>query len=876
MRIHRLLLENYRGTGRREVEFLPTGVTVVQGPNEVGKTSLAEAFDLLLEFHDASTDRRVKAIKPVDADVGSLIEADLELGGLTFTYRKRFFKARETLLQITAPVVETVTGRDAHDRVKALVERHVDEGLWKALRVRQGHELAQADISAAGSLAAALDQAAGLAAAGDEEIALIDKARSEYERYFTPSGRDGAALRDASDEVAAATELVAKYQQTLRDLEEQAVECTALERSVSNLGGRLEAARRSLDERQSRWNEIMDRTSNLQQLRLELQTARARRDEVVSRAAVRRRLIDDVDRLSAAIEDTGRSLETWRHALSEISERHTAAAAAVHVAEANADEARSRLELRQRQFEHRRDAFDLEVLMERRARISAAIDDQAAAAEILGSGRVDADSLAAIRSAHVAVQTCRAAFEAAAPRVRVAARAPIRLTIGGRHVDLAAGEVTEHNVGDSLVFDMGEVEIKVEPGAGADPDKLRVGDAEKTLHRLLSDAGVSDIAGAEVAFERRREAERRTVDAERIIDESLRDLTLDEMDAKIGGLSRIVSHYEQHADADEGGASTHEEARRLRDETAAAWRVAEEERVRLAGEAEALRREVDSLDVQRREAEAGVDAARSHLAATLSSLERERSVISDEALAREVDVAVQAYAHAEAAYIASEQVLARMDPETARVLVEQAEAAVADTQSRLSQEQERLRDLRAALKARGEEGLHDRLEDSRARLEHAEIERARIMKRAEAARLLLDTLTRHRDATRRAYVAPLREQIQRLGRVVFGETFDVELGEDLQIVSRLLDGRKVPFDSLSAGTREQLAIIERLAASILVAGHEGAPVILDDSLGYSDEQRLAAMGAVLALAGRDCQVIVLTCYPERYGHVAGAQVLALT
>lgn len=52
----------------------------------------------------------------------------------------------------------------------------------------------------------------------------------------------------------------------------------------------------------------------------------------------------------------------------------------------------------------------------------------------------------------------------------------------------------------------------------------------------------------------------------------------------------------------------------------------------------------------------------------------------------------------------------------------------------------------------------------------------------------------------------------------------------------------------------------------------GEPLILDDALGYSDPGRLEAMGAVLALAGRSCQVILLTCYPERYRHVGGAAI----
>ena len=49
MRIHRIKLENYRGVAATEIRFLTDGVTIVEGPNEVGKTSLVEAIDLILK-----------------------------------------------------------------------------------------------------------------------------------------------------------------------------------------------------------------------------------------------------------------------------------------------------------------------------------------------------------------------------------------------------------------------------------------------------------------------------------------------------------------------------------------------------------------------------------------------------------------------------------------------------------------------------------------------------------------------------------------------------------------------------------------------------------------------------------------------------------
>lgn len=46
-------------------------------------------------------------------------------------------------------------------------------------------------------------------------------------------------------------------------------------------------------------------------------------------------------------------------------------------------------------------------------------------------------------------------------------------------------------------------------------------------------------------------------------------------------------------------------------------------------------------------------------------------------------------------------------------------------------------------------------------------------------------------------------------------------------------------------------------------------------MGLPDPARLETMGALLSLAGRTAQVLVLTWYPDRYRHVGDATVFTL-
>jgi recombinational DNA repair ATPase RecF len=75
MRLHRLVVADYRGIDHRQLELPDHGVVVVSGANEIGKSSMIEALDLLLESKDRSTKKDVKQVKPTHADVGSQITA---------------------------------------------------------------------------------------------------------------------------------------------------------------------------------------------------------------------------------------------------------------------------------------------------------------------------------------------------------------------------------------------------------------------------------------------------------------------------------------------------------------------------------------------------------------------------------------------------------------------------------------------------------------------------------------------------------------------------------------------------------------------------------------------------------------------------------
>jgi uncharacterized protein YhaN len=168
------------------------------------------------------------------------------------------------------------------------------------------------------------------------------------------------------------------------------------------------------------------------------------------------------------------------------------------------------------------------------------------------------------------------------------------------------------------------------------------------------------------------------------------------------------------------------------------------------------------------------------------------------------------------------------------------------------------------------DGRFEALEAAERTLEELERELDATRRRAAAAERLWRTMNEHRDAARKAYVRPLKEAIERLGQIVFGPTFAIEISDDWTLESRILDGTLLPFDDLSVGAKEQLGILTRLAAAQIVAEQGGVPLIIDDALGFSDPSRLDTMGAAISAAGKHCQIVILTCTPGRFSNVGSA------
>ena len=874
MRLHRLLVRNWRGVEEREVHFAATGVTVVEGPNESGKSSLVEALDALIEHLDDSKKREVAAIKPVHKDVGAEVEAEIETGPYRFTYSKRFHKKSETKLTVTTPRPENLTGREAHERALQILDETMDRGLWAALRIEQGQLVTQANLSEQKSLSAALDRAAGIARTGEAEETLYSAAQAEYSEYFTAKGAERRETGVAEAEVErlklAAEKDVADLARLVADVERSA----ALDRDAIDATGALAESVASQERHENRQREIERLEASAGEAKFALDGATERAKQAEQRQSERVGLIDAARASAHALSELTTAGELDAPAFAGARHDLHAADAAFGVALEAAERAEREGTVNQQDLEFWNETLHLRQLGARKNRIDAADAAAAQAEAVLANNAVTDGVLKKLHASNLDLEKARAALTAGSPEFHLRALEDINPSIGGTLRPMSkGGEATIQVEGSVVLLLPGVAEIEIRTGSSIASLRDAFDEKRRRFSDLCHAAVASDLEAAVCANAAWQAARRDIESRDRTLADDLGDLSRGELAQKVSSLTLRLAAYPEARVATfpmPGDFDAARQADRIAKATSEAAKRARNDAERRR---EAARREDTRLREVRTHAEIAQAEARSKAQVTAQQLAQSRAAVSEESLAQAATMARDSQSEAERVHGAASASLAAAQPEAARLLAENARGARQRAKERLRSIEDEQIEVRARLKERGEEGIAERVDASETKHARARGDLARRRVHAAAAKLLFETLDAERAAARTRYIAPLREQIERLGSIVFGTSFSVELGEDLQISQRTLGGRTVPFDSLSGGAKEQLGVISRLACALIVAKDGGVPVVFDDTLGNTDPTRIETMGALLNLAGRSCQVILLTCVPDRFRHVGAARVV---
>lgn len=150
-------------------------------------------------------------------------------------------------------------------------------------------------------------------------------------------------------------------------------------------------------------------------------------------------------------------------------------------------------------------------------------------------------------------------------------------------------------------------------------------------------------------------------------------------------------------------------------------------------------------------------------------------------------------------------------------------------------------------------------------------------RRMKALALLRQTLDEARTEIMVAVAAPVEriatDYLEEIcGRPIAEIRLTQSLSAERVIPAALADGQDpaIELDRLSGGEREQIFLSTRIALGSELARRERQMVVLDDVLTFTDEERMNRICRLLTKASDRLQLIILTCHPERFAHLPGA------
>ena len=700
MKLHRLVLTNYRGIAHREIEFPDHGVVVVSGANEVGKSSMIEALDLLLESRDRSTKKEVKQVKPTNSDVGSEVSAEISCGPYRFVYRKRFHKKCETELTVLTPRREQLTGDEAHERVRAILAETVDNDLWHAQRVLQATSTTAVDLSGCDALSRALDVAAGddAALSGTEPL-LIERIDTEYGRYFTltgrPTGEWSAAISRLADTEAAVAECAA----AVAEVDERVCRHSVLTEQVAELsqqriaaGPRLAAARAAADR-------IAELTNQAREAKLVADAAAATGFAAAAAHNGRVRLLTEIETRTATVAAAEAEAKQAADAQSTARADAEASAAAAENAAQVLTDLQRRAESARRTVDQLADREEADRLSARLTKIAAIERDRDRLGAELSTIAVNEELLGRIEDAAAAVDRIGGQLALTSAGVEFTAAADIELAAGDQRVSLSAGESWSITaIGPTTVEVPGVLTARVTPGATTLDVQAKYAAAQQELTAALAAADVVDLAAARSADRRRRELQGSRDQLTATVAGLCGDEPIDELRSRLAQLragqpdqpdpvAPDIAAARAELDAAEAArsAATAESEARRQKAVAAGARLAE-----LSTCATVLQNKVETQ--------------RSELDAATDRLAQERSSVSDENLAAATDAGRQAVDNAERRVIELAGELAGAAPEAVADELAAATEAAESLRDRYEDAARALREISIELSVFGSEG----------------------------------------------------------------------------------------------------------------------------------------------------------------------------
>jgi energy-coupling factor transporter ATP-binding protein EcfA2 len=872
MKIRSIELTNFRKfVGTVRVESIGDNVNVLVGRNELGKSTLLEAINGVIFEKAKSSAAHVKAFRHFVNGTVPEVKLAFDIDGKSWTVHKRFAgqAGKATLTCSDQRLFEDDAAEAELQRLLGFSGGRTggEPGIWGTLWVQQGKSFGDTELNeqAQRTMQGCLEAQVGLVTGGTRGQKIPKAVKEALDALRSSKGPRGR-FKEAVDQQA-------ENKQRAADLEVK-------RRSVFQLMEDLTRNSHELKQTTEEWDDTAHR--------LEIDVERAKRTAAAThdaevgsardaaklareRATVARKSVDERTKAIAELASLELQLRGLNAESAEALTAKVTAQSSVDASEMKLSELRSKTSQnaeRARKLERTRSVASLNAEISQHQAIldkAATLENEAEKlSEVIGAIAATDEAVTRIEEAVTELSAADAAMNAVATAVSFAIEKDARqgVLVDGEALDASTTSLPILVKTAIAIRDVGT--ITVEPQIKNRAALLaRRDDANVEMKAALETADAKDLSAARVAAAQRKEHLRRSME----INKELANLAPANPSKKLAvGLEALKSYLAGLR----GRFNLEMEKGKLaklpsEDELASDIESNHREGARLAAESEAAEAELAGPQDALIQADKRLQTIREFLAGLNGTIETKRADLeAGRAGVADVQLSINAEtleseARAKDDRLAEKEGGQGESVEAIDARIMRLEGAARNHQRSVANLGNEVTRLKALVEANEGAGVEETILANEAERERLTSAVAEFEQEAAVLQLLSETLEAAEYEAKNRYLAPVVGRVQPYLKMLLPGA-NIVLNEDLQIAGIQRDGQREEFDVLSGGTKEQLAVLTRLAfAELLLEQGRPATVILDDALAFSDDDRIESMFDVLMRAGVNMQIIVLTC-----------------
>jgi energy-coupling factor transporter ATP-binding protein EcfA2 len=875
MLIKKIEIKNFRRLiGPVLIENLKSGINVIAGDNEEGKSTILQALKALFFQRYNSTSQTVSEFQPYNCVVRPEVAIDFEWNSDKFSLRKGF--CVKPYLADFRSLTGHSQGAEAEEQMSELFRlpggekgrsaANADHGLWGLLWMEQGTASNGLNMTAGGkeSLLKALESDLGSLTGGQSGRALLKNVQARCKDYFTATGRETGVLKDSRAALLKVTEEHTECEQKFEQYKLKSARLSKIQESLAN-----HVRDKTLDTAKARLVEVEKALRQLNDLKIEDRAAKeseratslefnAHKDKLKNRLdltarelAIKQNLLEKESQIKLALVE----LEKCNEVVDACQKDFDGSVSALK----SAEQAILDIEKRDQLLALKKAQLDLQQTLITLTELQTTIDSQTAESQAI---TIDQNVFNELKSLDVAALEAEIEARVASARLVLKPLEQKQAFINEKEI-LSGEQISIAELTTIILKDWGEIDIT--PGGEDTAQLVKTAKFKRQkFAAALRKFGLVTLHEASELLDKRKQLQAEIEQANARIKMlsaggSLQTLQKDlqKIDAQIQQLQQLQQLQQSGTPVKSNVEGDINEFRNARD---------------LARQAETKRRQtLDTAKLSASKATIDVNARTSekaNLAHSLTEIEKQLADISKTPL----EAHEQAVKDSERAYLEARDrsklitlKITEIDGASTEKLYETTKSAAQKIENEIRDLQINQANLSGEITAEGNAGLGETLERLRGQHELAETEFNRTEKRAKAFKLLQETLLEAEQEAKEHFLEPVFEKLKPHLQVVFPGANIVMNKQDVEIAHLQRNGINEHYMSLSTGTREQLSVLTRLAiARMLKERNQPSFVVLDDALVYSDARRFAQMKEVLQEVAADVQILILTCRKSDY------------